>query len=232
MVLDDTRGRIARDFIAANFTTYGPRDYGFPIRSIEVDNPTGQWLLLAESFIRIPPYTVNWAVNIQPSARTLQIKPIAVSGFSSTTVGDPIRIVVRDYEIPPTAGVSLTPIQPVTQFEIFPFLFDDGSNHNLIVVPANQRARVYMIGASYTNGMYNNAPPNDFFPPMVVTITIGGFGEWATLGLNAEHPTTVLPLTPGLDLAPGVDVQCKLDTWQGLGGAFVGADVYAVYTLI
>lgn len=223
-------GQTFSDFILPSFTSYD-RDPGFFIRCVEIDNPTGQWLRLRDSELRVPPYTVNWRVNLPVASRTITIDPQPVQGFSTTTVGSPIRLVLYDQERPPQQGVSLVPNQPITQFEIFPFLFDDGTNHNLIVVPPDQRARIYMIGASYTNGMYNNAAPNDFFPPMVVTITIGGFGEWATLGLNAEHPTTIMPLTPGLDLAPGIDVQCRLDTWQNLG-AFFGADVYAVYTLL
>lgn len=233
MVLDPTTGRQSRDFIASNFTSYGPRDFGFPIRSVEIDNPTGQWLLFKESLIRVPPYVINFRVNIDPSANTLAIQPIPIVGFiGSTPVTDQIRLVVRDYEITPSDGISLTPSQPTTKFAAFGGGTEAGT-FDLIPASPTQRVRLYSYGCGYSVFPWQGATPAPLHPAWV-QFQIAGFGAWANIILNSEHGSEDRTLGPyGLDLAPALSAILQFTVFfMNNDPANDAVDAWAVYTLI
>jgi hypothetical protein len=225
MVLDPIQGRVHRDFIVPGFTRYGPRSLGFPIRSLEIDNPTGQWLLVKDSVMRVPPYTINYRVNIQPSMETLEIVPLAVGGFSSTSTGDQIRFVARDYEVLPSDGIALTPSHPTTAAAVDFDQADIGGNSGShIVVPATQRCRLYVSTFSYNNA--DLIAGATLFPCQCV---LSLPGEVFYLNINAEQPSFSIEFGPGLDLAAGQDINYLMISGDAVGNQ---CNLSSVYTLI
>lgn len=226
--LETAIGSVFRDFIPAG-QDYAQREVGFYIRSVEIDNPTGQWLLLKESNIRIPPYTINWRINIQPAARTIEIDATTPRGFSSTTVGEPVRLVCRDYEIDPSQGISMIPHNPLVQREHnFDQATTGGNGGTLIQSAANERIKLYEARFSYNE---NEIITGAALIPAICQLTLIGApgGEFWHLLINAEKPSDETVFGPGLDLAMGQDVGYNM-----LSGNVVGVtcDIAAVYSLL
>lgn len=224
----DALGQVFRDFISPG-VDYPQREVGFYIRSVEIDNPTGQWLLIKESQIRIPPYTINWRINIQPAARTIAIDATnAPTGFSRTTAGSPIRLVCRDYEIDPSQGVSMIPHSPITRFAVDFDQASFGGNSGLhIPAAATERIKLYQTVFSY-NG--NPIRAGAALIPAHCILSVTGFGEWQYLNINAQQPTTIVEYGAlGVDFEAGADINYSVLS-NSVGG--IEVNITSVYTLL
>lgn len=221
-------GETFRDFITIGQLPYGPREVGFNIASVEIDNPTGSWLLLKESDIRIPPYTVNWRINLKPSARTIEIEATPPVGFNNTQAGSAIRLVCRDYELEPAQGVSLTDAQPITRAASQIAIADQaGAVGMLIVTTATERIRLYAVTFSYSiNTIINPTLP---LIPAVAGLALTSPGPLVDLIINAEQPSDHIVFGPGLDCLAGDDLTFVM-TSGDLGG--IEVRLTAVYTLL
>lgn len=226
MTLDPVVGRVARDFLVANFVSFGPRSYGFPIRSIEIDNPTGQWLFIKESAIRVPPYTINFMANIQPSTQALEIVPRAIGGFPLAATGDQIRFVIRDYEIVPSNGISLVPNNPTTsRAEDFDTATPGGSSGNHIIIPSTQRMRLFASRFTYADTAIGT--PASMIPAICILTAVTG-GQFWYLTISPESPHDETIFGPGLDFAAGIDITYNMIA----SGAGVDCNLTSVYAIL
>lgn len=68
------------------------------VQSFTVNNPTGAWLWFELANEYIPPYTLNWARTLTPTASRITVRWRAVGpdGTPSVFLGDPATIVLHD----------------------------------------------------------------------------------------------------------------------------------------
>ncbi len=86
-------------------------NFTLPMRSIRVDNPTGVWLsfaLAGGANVFIPPYTINWSFNLNPTL-SFNVTPLdPPSGGVSTLInGMTANILFNDDNRPETSGVPV-----------------------------------------------------------------------------------------------------------------------------
>ena len=71
---------------------------GFLIHAIEINNPTGSWLLVAKQMY-LPPYTFQWVQGFHSGLSSVSVLfTNGPSGQASSLVGGPVIVRVYDYE--------------------------------------------------------------------------------------------------------------------------------------
>lgn len=82
----------------------------FYIRSVRVDNPTGQWLYLDVPGAYIPPYTVGWTMNVNPTLSVTIRSQTPGGQVSNPILGQWASIIVTDTPITtPSTGLPIIP---------------------------------------------------------------------------------------------------------------------------
>src|SRR3990172_7611323 len=126
-----------------------------PIRSIEIDNPSGQWLQLFPTYDYIAPYTVGFARTFQTTVQTITIQRNTPAGQIGTQQGDAVKVWL-DSE-PATADSDglpfierFTPVITAQSVQTIPASV--GVNGFIVAGIANRRIRLLTISATMLVG--------------------------------------------------------------------------------
>jgi hypothetical protein len=120
------------------------------IRSIEIDNPSGQWLQLFPTYDYIAPYTVGFARTFQTTVQTITVKRNTPAGQVSTQAGDAIKIWLDSEPAPSdNDGVpfitEFTPVLGVSSVNSVSVSL--GLSATLVTAIANRRFRLLTVSA-------------------------------------------------------------------------------------
>jgi hypothetical protein len=93
---------------AASLRSAGFRGSGY-IKSVEIDNPTGSWLLISTDNTFVAPYTIGFKHNLDYAATEISVNFVATgpAGQISTflnVAGDKVRVVIYDDLVEASGG--------------------------------------------------------------------------------------------------------------------------------
>jgi hypothetical protein len=78
---------------------------GWHIAGVEIDNPSGSWLVVEGINQTVPPYTKGWSYPIVPAQASLTVRFVdSPSGSVSEQVGGQPKIVAHDQPLPISQG--------------------------------------------------------------------------------------------------------------------------------
>lgn len=130
-----------------------------PMRGIEIDNPSGSWLLIPSFETAIPPYTIGWSMSFPIDVAAIDIiAGNGPSGQKGTSFGDPVVVYLHDLPDVFNSPGSQSPGAPfVTNldnpeqiiFATFPITISAIAPVTVNVLPAvgaTQRARLFAYG--------------------------------------------------------------------------------------
>lgn len=118
------------------------------IRSVRIDNPSGQWLRLFPTYDFIPPYTIGFARTFATTVQTITVRRNTPAGQVGTQAGDPVTIWI-DSDPAPADSDGMPFIEeftPILVASLFPIvLATNGFNGVLLTGLANRRFRLLTI---------------------------------------------------------------------------------------
>lgn len=129
-----------------------PRDG--QIASVEIDNPTGSWVQIQEDGTFVPPYTLGFGHNLDPTQHSVNIVFVnGPSGQVSTQTGDNLVATIRDTptsEAPGGAFIAqFTPTNTVSQNFLGGNILDlGGTTTQMVAGIAGKRIRLLSVFAA------------------------------------------------------------------------------------
>lgn len=83
----------------------------FNIVGVKIDNKSGMWLKIVEFDLEVPPNTLGWANNLEPSKSSVNIMMIDTpTGGAASAVTGNFTVTVYDIPIPVSVGANYAPV--------------------------------------------------------------------------------------------------------------------------
>lgn len=196
------------------------------IRSVQIDNPSGQWLQLFPTYDYIAPYTVGFARTFQTTVQTITIKRNTPAGQVATQAGDAIKIWIDSDPAPADSNglpfiQEFTPILVVTSSAVV--AASTGLNTTLLAGIANRRFRLLTISVdelvSSNWGPGTIGPGGVYIGDIGVLIGILDSLSAATVALytrlERDHTADHRTFPDGIDFAVGAGmfISAATDGW-------------------
>jgi hypothetical protein len=177
------------------------------IRSIRIDNPSGQWLQLFPTYDYIPPYTIGFARTFQTTVQTITIKRNTPAGQVATQQGDAVKVYLDSDPAPADSdGVpfidQFTPVLiAVNATSQVPLA---GLSGTLVAAQANRRFRLLTLDARLG---YSNV--SGIYPVCGVDFIVqdnSGSGTALIGRLSPAKPSSERAYPAGVDFAVGAAI--------------------------
>jgi hypothetical protein len=183
------------------------------IRGVQIDNPSGAWLLLRTTGDYIPPYTIGFARSFDVGRVSIAIEYTALGpgGQVSTLAGDPARVILSSDPVGNASGNSsggtayVEQFTPVSLAQFFGAANTLGTVSLLIAAVASKRLRLltYSIFAGFT-GTSLGIPPVGVVFGFTSTVTFVGFSGRINPPAMASGVQIInldLPIGEGLNIS-------------------------------
>lgn len=194
------------------------------IRGIEIDNPSGQWLLIPSLETFIPPYTEGWSYGFPYDVSSIDIiVGNGPAGQIGTQQGEAPVVVLTDSEIGSSQG-SPSPGAPFTeQFTPVLYVQDQRGVHTisqgflpslqiqLIAPVTNKRIRLLTLAASLIPSVEDGGMATSVIFSDINALPVPRI--YKQLSVSIDSPTDSIEYANGFDLPIGTGLW-----WENFGG--------------